>query len=231
MKSVYEFTKILSVLFLLSGIGFIFSELHVLAVIGILGFVIIRLIDSDWMYNVMQFENHNVFVVSITFVVLAIYGFFIAQEMKYAPLMAQIKPEHNEMYAEYEEKLQEAFEPCESAHNKMIQILKTGMDVQENDVKTVRHTCYDAVTAIDKVELPDGFSKGLSGVILKNKAELKKIALNLSAYNYASGNVQDGVIRRVKASTDIINKNNLKIKQTLNPKYVEDVTDNVYIDF
>ena len=141
MKSVYEFTKILSVLFLLSGIGFIFSEMHVLAAIGIGAFVIIRLIDSDWMYNVMQFENHNTFIVTISFIVLAIYGFFITQEMKYAPLMTHVTPEHNKIYTQYEQDLKKAFEPCETAHNKMIQIVKTGVDIQTNDIKAVKRTC------------------------------------------------------------------------------------------
>ena len=232
MKSVYEFTKILSVLFLLSSIGFIFSELHLLAVIGIAAFVVIRIIDSDWMYNTMQLENHNSFVVAISFIVLGVYGYFIFQEMKYAPLMTHVKPEHNILYSEYEESLKKAFEPCETAHNKMIQITKTGVELNEKDIKVVKRTCYDAAGAIDKIVLPaDKFSKGLSGAILKNKSELKKIALNLSAYNYAPGNVQDGVIRRVNASVDLINKNNLKIKQTLDPKYVEDVTEEFYIDF
>ena len=103
MKSVYEFTKILSVLFLLSGIGFIFSDMHLLAVIGIAAFAIIRLVDSDWLYNTMQLENHNSFVITITFIVLGVYGYFIFQEMKYAPLMTHVKPEHNVMYSEYEE--------------------------------------------------------------------------------------------------------------------------------
>ena len=231
MKSVYDFTKILSILFLLSGIGFIFSEMHLLAIIGISAFIVIRVVDSDWMYNLMQFENHNAFVITMTFIILAVYGFFIAQEMKYAPLMAQVKPEHGVMYSEYEANLKKAFGPCEAAHNKMIQVMKTGVEVSEKDIKTVKRTCYNAASDIDKVVLPGGFSKGLSGTILKNKTELKKIAMNLSAYNYGTGNVQDGVIRRVKASIDIINKNNTKIKQTLDHKYVEDVTDILYIDF
>ena len=230
MKSIYEFTKILSVLFFLSAVGFIFSDMPVLAIVGFLAFLVIRLADSDWMFNLLQLENPNSFIVTLTFIALSVYGFFIYQEVQYAPLITHLKPEHSEIYKQYEANLYGAVSPCLSEHNRLVLRARTGVDVDDKDLKELRRICYEASTELDKQNLPEDFPKSIGVTIMKNKAEFKKIIMNLSAYNYSRGKLQDGLIRRVNSSKNLIEKNNEKVKTALGYKD-SDITSRIQLEF
>ncbi|MCR4880568.1 MAG: hypothetical protein K6A44_01265 [bacterium] len=215
MKSIYDFTKIISVLFLLSGIGFIFTHAYFLAALGIGAFIIIRFIDSDWMFHTMQLDNPNSFVVTITFIVLCVYGFFVYQEMQYAPLLTQVKPEHKTAYLGYERNLAKAFATCSAAHNELMDKMDYGIDISDKEQKAANRACFNTASEIEKVQLPEGFPQSIAGIALKNKSEYKKAAINLSSYQYSEKAAQDGLVSRITTGVSNIKANIIKIRRTM----------------
>ena len=231
MKSTYEFTKILSVLFLLSGIGFIFSNLYVLAAIGIGAFLVIRIIDSNWVFNAMQLDNPSSFVVTITFIVLCVYGFFIYNEMKFAPLLTSVTPEHQTAYLEFEKEISNVFTKCSDAHNKLLDKMDYGIDITEKEQKDTNKICFNISSDIEKIQLAEDFPKSIRNIALKDKSDYKKIAINLSSYQYSEKASQDALIARIKDSIKNITANTERIRLSLNIKSEEDKAVPVAVKF
>ena len=231
MKSIYDFTKILSVLFLLSGIGFIFSQMYVLAALGIGAFLVIRLIDSDWMFNAMQLENPSSFVVTLTFIVLCVYGFFVYQEMLYSPLLTKVNKEHKKAYVTYEKAVDDAFGSCSIAHNNLMEKMEDGAAITSEEQKKANRACFNSSAQIEKVQLPEDFPASIKTIALKTKSEYKKVAINLSSYQYSEKAAQDALVARVKTGISAIRTNISKIRQSMSIDNTVDEPADIYIKF
>ena len=81
MKNSYNFIKVLSVLFLLSGFSFLFTGKYFLSALAIASFVIIVFVDSDWVFDRLKISNPNAIVMFITFILLFVNGYYIYNEM------------------------------------------------------------------------------------------------------------------------------------------------------
>ena len=138
--------------------------------------------------------------------------------MQYAPLITQLKPENVEQYNQYEQNVYSAISPCINEHNRLVLKVRTGQDIDDKETKELRKICYNSSSELDKQNLPEDFPKNIAGTAMKNKAELKKIIVNISTYNYSRGHLQDGLIRRVNTSKNTVEKNNVKIKNALGEK-------------
>ena len=204
MKNIYEFTKILSALFLLSGICFVASGMYFLAILGIAGFLIIRLADSDWMFDALKVENPTVMVVFITFLLLIVYLCFVYQEMQYDPFISKARPEFSQIYVDYKSELYKAVEPCLNAHN-TLQIKKEARKtITQEQIKMANRACIISAANIKKIQVPDKFTAGVKKLMITEKEETRKIALNLGSYKYLGAGTQKNLVKRIQESQEKI---------------------------
>ena len=93
-KSIYDFTKVFSFLFLISGFFFIFKEAYITAFFMMISFFIIRVADSDYAFEILNLKNHAGFVVTLTFIFIFINGILLVHEMTYSPYFYQFSRPH-----------------------------------------------------------------------------------------------------------------------------------------
>lgn len=230
MKSIYEFTKILSVLFLLSGIGFIFSNMYLLAVIGILGFFIIKLVDSDFVFNTFQLENPGKLVVSVTLLIFAVYGFFIYKEMMFSSLLAHMEPAQKTEFITNANKMYSTFSNCVSEHNTAVSKMRNGT-VAEKDVKIANRACYNVSKELEKAVVTGKYSKSAAGVLKSNQAEMIKVSKNLMAYSYSTSKPQEFLVKKVQDGLAVIEGNKKRMDQLLGTDVEKLENDDVSLSF
>ncbi len=214
-KSVYEFTKVFSILFFLSGVFFLFREMYFLAFITMFSFFVIRFIDSDWAFDNFKFSNHNLVVILITFGLIFVNFFAIYQELRFSPIFTRVTPEDKESYLVYENALYSAIDPCIKSHNKLIDRLNNNFPIYDSDIRAANANCYRVIDSIDKQVIPDNFSSEIKTLCLKTKDDFKKIAVNLATYNYSTKTSQQGLILRVKENLDSSIKNMVKVREIM----------------
>ena len=214
-KSVYEFTKIFSVLFFLSGVFFLFKQMYFLAFITMFSFFAIKFIDSDWAFDNFKFSNHNLVVVFITFGLIFVNFFAIYQELRFSPILTRITPEDKESYLIYENALYSSIEPCIKTHNMLVDRLNNNVDVYQADIKVANTNCYKVIDDIDKQVIPTNFSPEIKVLCLKVKDEFRKMAVNLATYNYSAKASQEGLIMRIKNNLGTATVNMIKIREMM----------------
>ena len=214
-KSVYEFTKVFSNLFFLSGVFFLFKEVYLLAFVTMFSFFIIKFIDSDWAFDNFKFSNHNLVVIFVTFGLIFINIFTIYQQVRFSPIFTKVTSEDKESYLIYENALYSAIEPCTTSHNKLVERLNSNIPVYSADVKTTNAHCFKVIDAIDKQIVPDHFPSEVKYLCQSTKDEFKKIAVNLASYNYSLDKPQKSLITRVKSNFEISIQNMVKVREIM----------------
>lgn len=214
-KSVYEFTKVFSVLFFLSGVFFLFKEMFFLAFITMFSFFAIKFIDSDWAFDNFKFSNHNLVVILITFGLIFVNFFTIYQELRFSPLLTRVTQDDKASYLVYENALYSSIEPCTEAHNALIDRLNSNIPVYNADVKSANGYCYKVIDNIDKQVIPEQFPSEVKLLCNRTKDEFKKIAVNLATYNYSVDMPQQGLILRVKESLEEAIKNMSRVREIM----------------
>ena len=101
-------------------------------------------------------------------------------------------------------------------HNDLMTKIHNDSAATPDEVKAANNACFDSVAAIDKNVLQGDFPKSVIKLVEKNKTELKKVAVNLSSYNYSSADAQELLINRVKTSLDMYGKNAEMLKSIIN---------------
>ena len=214
-KSVYEFTKVFSVLFFLSGVFFLFKEMYFLAFITMFSFFAIKFIDSDWAFDNFKFSNHNLVVVFITFGLIFVNFFAIYQELRFSPVLTRVTQEDKESYLIYENALYSSIEPCIKTHNALVNRLNNNVPVYKSDIKNANGNCYRVIDNIDKQVIPTNFSPEIKILCLRMKDEFKKMAVNLATYNYSPQAPQEGLIMRVKSNLEASTSSMIKIREIM----------------
>ena len=213
-KSIYDFTKVFSFLFLLTGLFFILKEAYITAFIMMSTFFIVRLADTDYAFDMFKFKNHSGFVVTLTFVFMAINGILLVHEMRYSPYFHQYSSNEKESYIKYEDSLFTAIKPCLDYHNYMINALNNNIEIQEEYEEQSNKACSNTISHIESVEIP----YNLNGVIRKMseemKADFRGIALSLSRFHYFSKN-DSYLINKIKQSNAKIIEDILKIRKLM----------------
>jgi len=215
IKSVYEFIKIFSFLFLLSGIFFATQGMFVIAGINIVSFLLIKILDSDWAFNLFKFSNHNMFVTVITFILIFVNSYFIYQDMKYATLFNRVDKTTQESYLAYETSLYEAMKPCSDRHNAIINSLKNKQQITTSQIKDSHSTCYGVLNSIEEQKVPEKLPPEVKKLCLKNKNEIKNIAADLGDYDYAKRNNQQALNQRLQENINSAIKTLQKIRAIL----------------
>jgi len=229
-KSVYEFTKIFSSLFFLSGVFFLFKEIYFLAFITIFSFFAIKFIDSDWAFDNFKFSNHNLVVIFITFGLIFVNIFAIYQEMRFSPLFMRVSTDDKESYLRYEDALYKSINPCIEYHNKLILRMNSNIPVFSSDVKNANGSCFQVIDAIDKQVIPDHFPSEVKFLCVQTKDEFKRIAINLATYNYSMKMPQNALIKRVKENLDNSIKNMMKVRELMHMTEELEETKRTFID-
>lgn len=214
-KSVYEFTKVFSVLFFLTGTFFLFKEMFVLAFLTMSSFFIIKFIDSDWAFDNFKFGNHNLVVVIVTFALIFTNVFAIYQELRFSPIVTRIKTEDKESYLLFENALYSSIRPCTNYHNKLMARLNLGDPIYSSDVENANTVCYKVINDIDKQVVPGNLSKELTYLCENLKDQFKKMAINLASYNYSAEESQKPLILRVKGNLNSVIKDIFKIREIM----------------
>ena len=214
-KSVYEFTKAFSIMFLLSGVFFLFKEMYVLACITIFSFFAIKFIDSDWAFDNFKFNNHNQVVIFVTFALIFINVFTIYQELRFSPLLNKVTHIDKANYVAYEDELYSILKPCVSAHNELVDKINENQEVSYDETKEVNSICYQTIEDIDNKVAPSTFPSEVNVLCERTKDDFKKMAVNLALYDYSSSDSQQGVSLRIKDNIDSALKNMAKIREIM----------------
>lgn len=214
-KSVYEFTKVFSILFFLTGAFFLFKEMYLLAFITMFSFFAIKFVDSDWAFDNFKFSNHNMFVVAVTFGLIFVNIFAIYQELRFSPFISRIQTEDKESYLVFENALYSAINPCVATHNKLYERMNVGQTFYETDVKNANNSCYKIIEDIDKQVIPGNLSKELTFLCSNLQDEFKKIAINLAVYKYTNDDSQKSLAIRIKGNLNEALKNMIKIREIM----------------
>jgi len=214
-KSVYEFTKAFSMMFLLSGLCFLFQEMYFLAFITMFSFFAIKFIDSDWAFDNFKFSNHNLVVILITFGLIFVNVFTIYQELRFSPLLTRVSAADKESYIIYENGLYSTIGPCVEAHNNLIDKLNSNKTIYDGEVKNANGICYRVIDDIHKQVVPMNFPSEVIVLCERTKEDFKKIAVNLASYNYSANAPQQGIVIRVKDNLESALKNMTRIREIM----------------
>ena len=183
-KSVYDFTKVFSFLFLLTGLFFIFKEAYVTAFIMMITFFIVRVADSDFAFDLLKLKNHSGFVVTLTFIFIFLNTYLLVREIKYSPYFYQFSSKERDTYIEYEDKLFGAMKSCLDYHNYMMKVINQNLPVNQEYEEQTNKLCLDAVAKIDDVQVPSEMSGVIKSLSLDLKQDFRTLSLGLSKFHY-----------------------------------------------
>lgn len=183
-KSVYNFTKFFSMIFLLSGCSFLFQEMYVIAFIMIFSFFIIRFVDSDWAFDHFKFSNHNLMVVMITCFLIFVNVVCIYESFKYSQFFTNATKEQKENYLKYEQDLYSTADICIKEHNALMDKKEKRLRILKSEQDYANNVCLRNITTINNMPLPKEQTKETLYIANTMKANMKSIVLNLSNYNY-----------------------------------------------
>ena len=213
-KSIYDFTKVFSFLFLLTGMFFIFKEAYVTAFIMMLSFFIVRLADSDFAFDLLKLKNHSGFVVGLTFTFIFINTCLLIHEMKYSPYFYQFSSTEKNTYIEYEDRLFNTMKSCLDYHNYMMKVVNQNLPVKQEYEEQSNKICLDTVEKIEEIEIPLTMEGVVKDIASNLKSDFRSLSLSLSKFHYQEKN-GTYVINKVKeTNADIIN-NLLKIRKLM----------------
>ncbi len=213
-KSVSEFAKLFSMLFLVCGIYFLCQSSFIVAAVAIVSFAVLTFLDSDWSFDNLNFANHNLVIGLATCVLIFLNVYFIYQEMKYDPLLNQVDSFERDAYLQFENMLFADIKPCTDLHN----VLMSNKTPNEADLRAIKKVCYNVVNVIDKETVPDAMPSDIKKLCEDNKTEFKRIAINITSYDYKKGAVQQSLISRIKSNVSFLIKNMTRIRSSLKIK-------------
>ncbi len=213
-KSVYDFTKVFSFLFLLTGLFFIFKEAYVTAFIMMITFFIVRVADSDFAFDLLKLKNHSGFVVTLTFIFIFLNTYLLVREIRYSPYFYQFSSKERDTYIEYEDKLFGAMKSCLDYHNYMMKVINQNLPVNQEYEDQTNKLCLDAVAKIDDVQVPSEMSGVIKSLSLDLKQDFRTLSLGLSKFHYQEKNSPYTIDKVKEANTGIIN-NILKIRKIM----------------
>ena len=228
IKSVHEFIKIFSFLFLLGGIFFGTQGMYMLCAINLVTFAAIKILDSDWAFNVFKFSNHNLVVTVVTFGLIFVNVFAIYQEMKYATLFNRVDEQTKESYLVYENSLYAAMKPCAVAHNELVESLNAKQPITKAEIKKSHETCNSVLTVIEKQKIPEMLPQEVTKLCERNRAEIKNVAVDLGSFDYAKKNSQ---AVKVKEDMSVASATLKKIRLTLQLPADDDSVRSSFVKF
>lgn len=214
-KSVYDFTKVFSFLFLLTGLFFIFKEAYVTAFIMMLTFFIVKVADSDYAFELLNLKNHSGFVVTLTFIFIFLNTGLLIHEMKYSPYFYQFSNREKETYIEYENKLFNNMKSCLDYHNYMMKVVNQNLEVNPEYEEQTNKLCLDAVSGIEDIQVPSQLTGVINELSTELKQDFRTLSLSLSNYHYQEQNSSYSIDKIKETNTKIVN-NILKIRKIMN---------------
>ncbi|MFA6988792.1 MAG: hypothetical protein WC197_01875 [Candidatus Gastranaerophilaceae bacterium] len=177
---IYEFVKFTSSIFILAGISCFFNGLYPLGFLMFVSFLIIKLVDSDWAFEKIKFQNHNAAVIFTTFALIIINMFFVYQSMKDSPMIIRASETQKENYLSYENNLFTTLTKCSDLHNKII-----SENISETEAAQINSACTNTISLIEEIKVPTEKVPDSTLTYMKDlKSNFKYIALNLSHFNY-----------------------------------------------
>ena len=183
-KSVYDFTKVFSFLFLLTGLFFIFKEAYVTAFIMMLTFFVVKVADSDYAFELLKLKNHSGFVVILTFIFIFLNTGLLIHEMKYSPYFYQFSNKEKEIYIEYENKLFNNMKSCLDYHNYMMKVVNQNLEINPEYEEQTNKLCLDAVSKIEDIQIPSQLTGVINELSTELKQDFRTLSLSLSNYHY-----------------------------------------------
>ena len=180
LATIYEFVKFMSNIFILAGISCFLNGLYPLGFLMFASFLVIKIIDSDWAFEKINFRNHNAAVIFITFALIIINMIFVYQSMKDSSIFVGANENQKETYISYETKLFTALKACSGSHNNII-----SKRMPESEGQQVNSVCANTINLIEEIKVPEGKVPDSTVSSMKDlKSNFKYIALNLSHFNY-----------------------------------------------
>ncbi len=213
-KSIYDFTKVFSFLFLLTGLFFIFKEAYITAFIMMLTFFAVKLADSDYAFELLRLKNHSGFVVTLTFIFIFLNTGLLIHEMKYSPYFYQFSTREKEIYADYENQLFNNMKSCLDYHNYMMKVVNQNLEVNPQYEEQSNKICLDTVAKIEDMQVPSGLTNVINELSVQLKKDFRALALSLSNFHYKEQN-RTYAIDKIKETNTKIVENILKIRKIM----------------
>jgi len=218
-KSINEFIKIFSFLFLISGVFFLTQQMYMLGAINIASFLIIKTLDSDWAFDVFKFSNHNMVVTTTTFLLIFVNVFFITQEMKYSPIFNKISDTTKEEYIAFENDIYNSIKNCTDNHNYLITNIDDKIQITTGEIKVTQTICYDSITTIQDIKIPENLSSEANKLCEKTKGDLKTLVAVIGDYDYAK-RTDKTTADKIKTLVNTATTNATKLRAMLQIKNV-----------
>lgn len=219
-KSINEFIKIFSFLFLISGIFFLTQQMYLLGGINIASFLIIKILDSDWAFDLFKFANHNMVVTTTTFMLIFVNVYFITQEMKYSPIFHKVSDQTKAEYVTFENDVFEAIKNCTDSHNYLLASIDEKLQITTGEIKETHTICYDSITTIQDVKIPEALSNESAKLCEKTKSDLKTLVATLGDYDYTKRNDKT-IAEKIKTIVNTSTNNADKLRAMLQIKSIE----------
>ena len=230
-KSINEFIKIFSFLFLISGVFFFTQQMYLLASINIASFFIVKILDSDWAFDLFKFNNHNMVVTVTTFVLIFVNFYFITQEMKYSPIFNKVSDVAKEEYLIFESGIFNAIKICTDSHNYLISNIDEKLQITTGQIQETQALCYDSITTIQDVKIPDALPVEATKLCEKTKNDLKSLVAILGDYDYTK-RTDKMLADRIKNTISASINNAKKLRTVLQVKNVQTPSENlIYCKF